>query len=65
MNRGDSYYLGNKHEPFVQSGGPAARELDIRIQAYRLWDAAGRPVDRDWEFWFKAEKQFEDMVGGW
>ncbi len=24
--------------------------------AYRLWQQAGRPGGRDWEFWFQAEK---------
>ena len=34
----------------------------IQDRAYRLWDQAGRPQGRDWEFWFKAEKQVKDRL---
>jgi hypothetical protein len=30
---------------------------DIAAQAYQLWEEAGRPADRDLEFWLLAEKQ--------
>ena len=29
----------------------------IQDKAYRLWDEAGKPQGRDWEFWFKAEEK--------
>lgn len=29
----------------------------IQDRAYRLWDQAGRPQGRDWEFWFMAEQE--------
>ena len=32
----------------------------IQDRAYRLWDQAGRPQGKDWEFWFKAEKEIKD-----
>lgn len=34
----------------------------IQDRAYRLWDQAGRPQGRDWEFWFKAEKQVKERL---
>ena len=30
------------------------QEDDIRVRAHRLWEEAGRPEDRDQEFWFGA-----------
>jgi len=30
---------------------------EIRVRAYHLWLAAGRPEGRDWEFWFRARTQ--------
>ena len=32
------------------------REQRIRERAHSLWEAAGRPEGRDWEFWRWAEK---------
>ncbi|MBN2120888.1 MAG: DUF2934 domain-containing protein [Candidatus Omnitrophica bacterium] len=29
----------------------------MQDRAYRLWDQAGRPQGRDWEFWFMAEQE--------
>jgi len=29
----------------------------IQDKAYRLWDEAGKPQGRDWEFWFRAEEK--------
>lgn len=29
----------------------------IRTRAYYLWEADGRPANRDWEFWNKAKDQ--------
>ena len=34
----------------------------IQDRAYRLWDQAGRPQGKDWEFWFKAEKEINDRL---
>ena len=34
----------------------------IQDRAYRLWDQAGRPQGKDWEFWFKAEKETKDRL---
>jgi hypothetical protein len=31
----------------------------IRVAAYLLWEAAGCPPDRDWEFWFAAERSLK------
>lgn len=33
------------------------RERQVRDEAYRLWDEAGRPEGRDDEHWFEAEKR--------
>lgn len=30
----------------------------IRLRAYHLWEAEGRPFGRDQEYWFRAEQQF-------
>ncbi len=35
-------------------------EQDLKATAYRLWEEAGRPDDRDLEFWCAAER---DMFG--
>lgn len=32
----------------------------VQDRAYRLWDEAGRPHGRDWEFWFRAEKEVKE-----
>ena len=29
----------------------------VALMAYEVWDKAGRPQGRDWEFWFAAERQ--------
>jgi Protein of unknown function (DUF2934) len=31
-------------------------EERIRVRAYYLWDASGRPSGRDEEFWYKARE---------
>lgn len=33
------------------------RERQVRDEAYRLWDEAGRPDGRDDELWYEAEKR--------
>lgn len=37
-----------------------ATEEEIRQRAFELWEAAGRPPDREDEFWHEAERQFKD-----
>jgi hypothetical protein len=32
---------------------------DIRLRSYLLWEAAGRPVGQDLEFWLRAEADLE------
>jgi hypothetical protein len=34
----------------------------IRRRAHDLWEAEGRPPDRDFEFWHKAEAEVMDRV---
>jgi hypothetical protein len=34
----------------------------IQDRAFRLWDQAGRPQGKDWEFWFMAEKEIKDKL---
>jgi Protein of unknown function (DUF2934) len=34
-------------------------EKVIRERAYQLWEHAGRPIDRSFEFWFAARAEFE------
>ena len=36
------------------------RRPKVRARAYELWEQAGRPPDRDLEFWLEAEKQFNE-----
>jgi hypothetical protein len=33
------------------------RRPQIRARAYELWEEAGRPAGRDFEFWLEAERQ--------
>jgi hypothetical protein len=67
MNPSDSYYLGRNLDMggAVESGSPAARQLDIRLQAYRLWEVADHPSGNGRQFWVQAERDFEEMVQGW
>jgi hypothetical protein len=37
-------------------------EEEIRQRAFELWDLAGRPADREDEFWYEAERQLKDEV---
>jgi len=34
-------------------------EEKIRTRAYELWERAGCPEGRSWEFWFSARAEFE------
>jgi hypothetical protein len=36
----------------------------IRTKAYYLWEADGRPQNRDWDYWIKAKEQLEREVSG-
>lgn len=36
------------------------RETAIRLKAYLLWETDGCPDGRDWEFWFAAEKVYNE-----
>ena len=36
------------------------RRGQIRARAYELWEQAGRPSGRDWDFWLEAERQIRD-----
>jgi hypothetical protein len=36
------------------------RKHEIRANAYRLWEQAGRPSGRDLEFWLQAERELEE-----
>ena len=35
---------------------PTLTHAMIAMRAYWLWQSAGRPEGRDWEFWLEAEK---------
>jgi len=41
----------------VKKGIVNTNNGDIASRAYQLWDEAGRPGDRDLEFWLQAEKE--------
>jgi hypothetical protein len=32
----------------------------VRARAYELWEKAGKPADRDLEFWLEAERQIKE-----
>ena len=36
------------------------RRPQVRAHAYELWGQAGKPADRDLEFWLEAERQLKD-----
>ena len=35
-------------------------ETAIRERAYELWERAGAPEDRAWEFWLEAERELQE-----
>lgn len=60
-----------KDEPTVHRLRSFAEELSrklrrmmrrgkVRARAFELWEQAGRPANRDLEFWLEAERQIED-----
>jgi Protein of unknown function (DUF2934) len=38
-------------------------EEQIRERAYQLWEAAGKPEDREQEFWYQAEGELKTETG--
>jgi len=36
---------------------PGLSEEDIRLRAYKLWEAAGKPHGKMDTFWYEAERQ--------
>jgi len=36
------------------------RRGKVRARAYELWEQAGRPANRDLDFWLEAERQVEE-----
>jgi hypothetical protein len=38
-------------------------EEQIRDRAYDLWEAAGKPADREDEFWYEAQRQLSEEPG--
>jgi hypothetical protein len=39
---------------------PDIEEDKIRTRAYQLWNDAGRPEDREQEFWYQAERELAE-----
>ena len=37
-------------------------EDSIRLRAHALWEAEGRPADRDLEFWLRAEQELLEQA---
>ncbi len=35
----------------------------IRERAHQLWEAAGKPEDREQEFWYQAERELKGEPG--
>nr|WP_249797146.1 MULTISPECIES: DUF2934 domain-containing protein [unclassified Bradyrhizobium] len=36
------------------------RRGKVRARAYELWEQAGRPANRELDFWLEAERQIEE-----
>ena len=45
----------------VVSETTVSRE-QVALMAYEVWEKAGRPHGRDWEFWFEAERQLHQPM---
>jgi hypothetical protein len=43
---------------------PAPSHHDIAMLAYSYWEAAGRRGGRDWEYWFRAERELQAARAG-
>lgn len=39
---------------------PEPSESEIRTRAHQLWEAAGRPVGREMEFWDLAQQELRN-----
>ena len=39
---------------------PDPTQMDIVRRAYELWQQAGEPKGRDWEFYLQAEKELRN-----
>lgn len=65
MDRERSCYFGTRRDEAVSPGTPEARKMDIHLRAYEIWIEEGKPVGRDSIHWSRAEREFEEMVGGW
>ena len=50
-----------KKKPVKKLSDEEAFEF-IQDKAFRLWDKANRPRGKDWEFWFRAEKEVKDKL---
>jgi hypothetical protein len=37
------------------------RKHEIRARAYELWEQAGKPMERDEDFWLMAEREIMEM----
>lgn len=59
-----SYYLGKPEEECCevdpQPGTNEARELDIRLLAYDLWQEDERPPGDGWNYWLRAEQWWRE-----
>lgn len=38
---------------------PEPTEQEIQHSAYLLWEQAGRPAGRDWDFWLAAKERLK------
>ena len=52
--------LRNFAEELRQRLVQTVRRPKVRTRAYELWERAGRPPDRDLEFWLEAERQIDE-----
>jgi hypothetical protein len=41
---------------------PEPTEHEIQHSAYLLWEQAGRPAGRDWEFWLTAKERLKHLA---
>ena len=41
---------------------PAPKEMDVIRRAYELWQQAGRPSNKDDEFYFQAKKELQEAL---
>jgi hypothetical protein len=55
----DEVSVGNPLDPTPEF------EARVRVRAYHLWEADGQPIDRDLEYWKRAEEleRLQDSSG--